>query len=121
MIYVVNKYKHQQTTYDVYIGRGSALGNPYSHKFGGLEQFIVKTREDAILMYRKHLASSVLDGNMEVINELRNIAFKAKSSIVYCVCFCKPASCHGDVIVEYCDRILSGTLTNQWLLFQKNL
>jgi len=30
MITVVNKYKHVPTRDDVYIGRGSILGNPYS-------------------------------------------------------------------------------------------
>jgi hypothetical protein len=30
MITVVNKYKHTPTENDVYIGRGSALGNPFT-------------------------------------------------------------------------------------------
>lgn len=120
MITVVNKYKHNETPGDIYIGRGSILGNPYSHKLGGMAEFIVSSREEAIRQYRIYLANQILNKNADIINELRHIAIETRRSDVCLVCYCKPAKCHGDVIQEFVLRILSNTLDEQWLLAQKN-
>ena len=51
---VVNKYKED---YDVYIGRGSYWGNPYTHikDKETKASFTVKTREESISKYREYL------------------------------------------------------------------
>jgi len=120
MIKVVNKYKHIETPDDVYIGRGSILGNPYSHKLGGMAEFIVASKEEAIRQYRIYLAKQILNKNADIINELRHIAFNTRHGNVNLVCFCKPGICHGDVIVDFVLHILSNSLDQNWLLTQKN-
>lgn len=40
---------------DVYIGRGSQWGNPFSHLFNTEADFKVDTREETIEMYRRWL------------------------------------------------------------------
>jgi len=53
--------------YDVYIGRPSKWGNPYSHLENTLADFQVNTREEAIEKYREwirdqsHLLNSLFD------------------------------------------------------------
>ncbi|MGK7635302.1 DUF4326 domain-containing protein, partial [Salmonella enterica] len=41
--------------YDVYIGRPSKWGNPYSHKEDTLAEFKVKNRAEALEKYEKYL------------------------------------------------------------------
>lgn len=100
MIYVVNKYKHKSTTYDVYIGRGSALGNP----------FVITNkipRKVSIGLYRvefyqmlKHKVNNKL--KYEICKqELNKILYMHKKGIVNLVCYCAPLICHGDVIKEF--------------------
>lgn len=49
MCEVVNKHYQE---YDIYIGRGSKWGNPYSHKEGTKALYRVKTVGDAIEAYK---------------------------------------------------------------------
>ena len=64
--YVVHakNYKH-----DVYIGRPSKWGNPYSHKEGTLAKYKVLTRQEAISGYVNHLIET---GLMDEIKELKD-------------------------------------------------
>jgi hypothetical protein len=83
--------------YDIYIGRGSKWGNPYSHKEGTLAQFKVSSRKEAIESYEKwimtqdHLMSSLPDLKGKVLG-----------------CWCKPQSCHGDVLKKLVDSLDRG-------------
>lgn len=91
MCKVVNKYKEP---YDVYIGRGSVWGNPYSHIPSGTKaQFVVASVDDAIEAYKKHLWKQIKDGSI-TIEQLLELDGKVLG------CFCKPKPCHGDVIVK---------------------
>jgi hypothetical protein len=47
---VVNKYRE---SYDIYIGRGSKWGNPFSWKPGTKAKYRVKDREEALKKYRE--------------------------------------------------------------------
>lgn len=80
--------------YDIYIGRGSKWGNPFSHKKGTLASFVVKNRKEAIDKYEEYLL-----GNAELMDSLRELKGKTLG------CFCKPKSCHGDILAKYADRI----------------
>lgn len=84
---VVNK--HHKVPYDVYIGRGSKWGNPFSHLPNTQAQFKVQTREEAVQEYKKWILTQP-----HLIKSLHELRGKTLC------CFCKPKSCHGDVLVE---------------------
>jgi hypothetical protein len=88
----------KQEPYDVYIGRPSKWGNPFSHK-AGPAQFRVATREDAILRYEAHLRSR--PDLMGALHELRGKALG---------CWCKPLSCHGDVLAKLADALVPAVI-----------
>ena len=73
--------------YDVYIGRPSKWGNPYSHRDGTLAQYKVPTRSDAIKKYEEHIMNTP-----ELFNSLHELKGKTLG------CHCKPKKCHGDVL-----------------------
>jgi hypothetical protein len=82
---VVNKYKDE---YDVYIGRGSKWGNPFVIGKDG-------SREEVIEKYEKMLSI-----NVELLSVLL-----CELEGMRLGCFCKPAACHGDVLVEYVEKM----------------
>lgn len=90
---VVNLTREQ---YDVYIGRGSPFGNPYTHVDSRLAKYRVKTREEAIAKYREWFASQIQD---EAFEE-QVLALRGKRL----GCYCKPLACHGDIIVEWLEQ-----------------
>jgi hypothetical protein len=75
--------------YDVYIGRPSQWGNPYSHKIGTLAQFRVNTVKEAIDAYEKYLLA-----NTKLMESLHELKGKTLG------CWCKPGPCHGDIIIK---------------------
>jgi hypothetical protein len=77
--------------YDVYIGRGSKWGNPFTHikDKQTLAEHIVETREEAIEKYREYIT-----GNPELMAALPELRNKTLG------CYCKPESCHGDILIE---------------------
>jgi len=89
---VVNKRNHIPTLKDIYIGRPSPLGNPFSNKHGTLAQFVT---EDPIADYREYLLNKIKNKDEAIITALKQIK---EDSIL--VCWCKPKPCHGDVIIE---------------------
>ena len=78
--------------YDVYIGRPSKWGNPFSHKTGTKAQFKVDTREQAILAYEDWLGKQ--PDLLEALPELEGKILG---------CWCKPLACHGDVLAAYAE------------------
>ena len=85
---VINLYKEP---YDVYIGRGSKWGNPYTtiQDKDTMASEIVETSEEAISKYREHVLNT--PELMESLDELEGKTLG---------CFCKPKPCHGDVLLE---------------------
>ena len=86
MTKVVNKYRE---AYDVYIGRPSIFGNPFSVKEYGREGCIEKYKE----YFYKRIKEDV---------KFKEEVLKLKDKVLGC--FCKPLACHGDVIKEYLDN-----------------
>lgn len=87
-----NRYHRTAGPDAVYIGRGSPWGNP----------FVIGThgdREEVIGMFRERLLS---DAGMiaRVRTELAGRDL---------VCFCKPAPCHGDVLLEVANPLPNGS------------
>ena len=94
---VCNKY-HGKT--GEYIGRGSPLGNPFTHQVGTKAQFITNTRENAVSSYRVWLDQQIQGGNTVVINELIRLCLLASEGPINLICYCAPKACHGDVLKE---------------------
>lgn len=100
---VVNKYRDK---YDIYIGRGSIYGNPFTHiKSPTKAEFKVDSRDEAVESYRKWVIHQ--DGIMRSLPALRGLTLG---------CFCHPQACHGDVLIElleqYTDEELSSWESN---------
>lgn len=75
--------------YDVYIGRPSKWGNPFSHKDGTKAQYRVATRAEAVAQYEQWIRTQP-----ELIASLGELEGKTLG------CWCKPQACHGDVLVK---------------------
>jgi len=107
MIKIVNLKTHKKSSYDVYIGRGSVLGNPYTHlKYTPTKaKYLVIDRWTAIDEYRKYINKEIENNNMQIINTLKSIYEMSLKHDVYLCCYCKPQSCHGDVIKEIIERM----------------
>ena len=82
--------------YDVYIGRPSKWGNPFTHlkDRNTRAEFVVETREEAIAAYEKWIMTQP-----QLLKDLRELEGKALG------CWCKPQSCHGDVLVELIKKL----------------
>ena len=78
--------------FDVYVGRGSKWGNPYSHKEGTLAEQVVGSRSVAIRKYEEYLLS-----NKDLMESLPDLKGKTLG------CWCKPKSCHGDILLKYAN------------------
>lgn len=92
---VLNKHHGNLPEGAVYIGRPTRYGNPYSHMWEALAEFSVPTRDDAVEYFRKWF---------EQIVEADPGAFDDLLTATALVCWCAPASCHGDIISEYLER-----------------
>jgi len=80
----------KRAIFDVYIGRPSVWGNPFSHKPGTLAQFMVADRDEAIAKYEEYLR-----GRPDLIR-LAKETLRGK----VLGCWCKPLACHGDVLIR---------------------
>jgi Domain of unknown function (DUF4326) len=78
--------------FDVYIGRGSAWGNPYAIGFDG-------DREEVIRKYKYDFDRNLLKTKKYKLLEL-------KGKILGC--HCKPAACHGDILADYLNSLDDG-------------
>ena len=90
MTRVVNR---RRDLFDVYIGRPSPFGNPFSHKPFTMAQYRVSSREEAIARFREWFLAQP-----ELVARARR---ELKGKVLGC--WCKPAACHGDVIAEIID------------------
>lgn len=73
--------------FDVYIGRPSIWGNPYSLRKNATEE----ERAECIEKFKKHFLN-----NPELMKRARE---ELKGMVLGC--YCKPLACHGDVIADY--------------------
>lgn len=92
---IVNKRNHTPSPSDVYVGRPSPLGNPFSHQTGTLARYRTANRTEAIESYRHWLAHELKAKNLQVIKALE--ALTPDSTLV---CWCAPLPCHADVIAR---------------------
>jgi len=99
MITVVKKGVHKPTDHDIYIGRGSPLGNPEPIT-------ATTTREQAIAFYKTYLVKRLAEKYPPICREMNRIYKNAKTGDVNLVCFCKPQNCHGDFIKQLIEEKL---------------
>jgi hypothetical protein len=78
--------------FDVYIGRPSKWGNPFSHKEDTLAEFKVGSREEAVAKFEEYLIN-----NKDLMKDLPELKGKILG------CWCKPRLCHGDILAKYAD------------------
>jgi hypothetical protein len=85
----------KKESYDVYIGRPSKWGNPFTQikEKNTKAEFIVSTRKKSIEKYREWILSQP-----ELLNDL----YELDDKILGCWCF--PKSCHGDILIELIHR-----------------
>jgi hypothetical protein len=83
--FVVHKSKKP---YDIYIGRPSKFGNPWSEEEGTLAEFKVETRAEALRKYEEWIRSQ--PEMMAMIK--RELRGKVLS------CWCTPRLCHGHIL-----------------------
>jgi hypothetical protein len=76
--------------FDVYIGRPSKFGNPFSYKDGTLAQFKVANRDEAVQKYEEWLLSQP-----ELVKAAKE---ELKGKVL--ACWCAPLNCHGDVLLK---------------------
>ena len=74
--------------YDIYIGRPSKWGNPYTIGRDG-------TREEVIEKYEKYLLNS-----SELLASLPELIGKTLG------CWCAPKACHGDILVRCAEELV---------------
>ncbi len=104
-IKVVNKHNHKPTINDIYIGRPSPLGNPFTHlETSTKAQVKVATREEAIERYKVWIKEKIKNRDPEVLQELTAIINKAKNVDINFVCWCHPKSCHGHILKKLLDN-----------------
>jgi hypothetical protein len=87
---IVNK---NSENYDVYIGRPSKWGNPFTHikDKETKAEYIVSSRSESIEKYREWITHG--DGQY-LLDDLHELKGKTLG------CWCKPKSCHGDILMQ---------------------
>jgi hypothetical protein len=79
--------------YDVFIGRPSKWGNPFSHLPSTLAQYKVSCREEAVDKYREWILTQP-----RLLADLEELRGKRLG------CFCAPKLCHGHVLIELLEN-----------------
>lgn len=88
------KVVHCKTAkYDVYIGRPSKWGNPFSHLERSLAKYSCSSRQEAVDKYEQWLLSKP-----ELLAALTELRGKTLG------CWCAPKLCHGDVLVRLANE-----------------
>ena len=80
--------------FDVYIGRPSEWGNPFSDKPQSLAEVKVETREEAIACYEEWLKQ-----DPEMIARVKR---ELKGKVLGC--WCSPKACHGDILARIANE-----------------
>jgi len=83
----------KRDTYDVYVGRPSPFGNPFSWKSDTLAQFRC-TQEDCLRLYETWLL-----GQPELVARV-----KAELRGKVLACWCAPKPCHGDILARIANE-----------------
>lgn len=86
---------HRNYSHDIYIGRPSKWGNPFSHLNDTLAKYKVSSREEAIQKYEEWITIGEGKYLLEDLHELKGKTLG---------CWCKPKSCHGDILKKLVEQ-----------------
>ena len=101
IIRIGNKHYSPKTENDVYIGRGSPLGNPYVIIKG------LRTRDKVCDDYNIYFNQQMSIPNSKIRLEVERLLGLVKQGIdLQLMCFCAPHRCHGDIIKKYIEEKL---------------
>lgn len=109
-IIVYNKNMEDYSMYpnNYYIGRGSILGNPYTHRplQGTMAIYHTRNKEEAIERYSGYfdLMYEHDEKFKYVIDEIYGKYKKGED--IYLACYCHPEPCHGDIITQKLQKRL---------------
>lgn len=106
------RYTHNLNDYAFYIGRGSVLGNPFTHipKEFTKAEFQVRTREESINSYRIWIKEKIEQKDYQILSFLKELAQTYLEHDIHLVCYCAPKSCHGEVIKEIVESMVNDVL-----------
>lgn len=86
---------HRRYPHEVYVGRPSIWGNPYSHLRGTLAAFKVATREEAVRKFEEYL-----DSNVQLLELLPTLRDRVLG------CWCEDGQpCHARVLARRADAL----------------
>ena len=85
----------KRSSYDVYIGRPSKWGNPFTHKGNTTAQYRCDTRQEAIDAYEDWIEHG--DG-IHLLLDLYELKGKTLG------CWCSPKPCHGDILRKLVNK-----------------
>lgn len=107
----IGKVVHcKKDAFDVYIGRPTKWGNPYAHQEGTSAQFKVKSREEAIDLYRRWIEFRLYTADVTPADHpdrmLKDEVMALRGKVLGC--WCSPKPCHGDVLLEIANSLVSG-------------
>jgi len=85
---------HCKQPHDVYIGRPSDFGNPFTHLEYGLAKFKVASREEAIEKFEVWLLAQP-----ELVARVKQ---ELKGKVLGC--WCAPKKCHGDILARIANE-----------------
>lgn len=106
LVSIHNKHRDPATPEDVYVGRGSPLGNPFP-----IDVRAGQTRRLVIQAYREWLRDRIKEGDKKVcdaLNDIANASLNGKA--VNLVCFCHPHDCHARIIKDTVDAAVRSEL-----------
>lgn len=83
----------KKSDYDIYIGRPSKWGNPFSHRQGTSAEFKVSNRAEAIQKYEEWILTQP-----HLMADLRELRGKVLG------CWCNPKPCHGNILVQLIEK-----------------
>jgi hypothetical protein len=89
---------HRKEQCDVFIGRPSKWGSPFSNKPNSTAPFKVNTRREAVDKHKEWLLNG--DGR-HLLNDLNEL----KGKVLGCWCDGPIGSCHGDILVKLVNNL----------------
>jgi hypothetical protein len=104
-IIILNKHhKPKESDRNFYVGRGSALGNPFPITESRNRDAVIKDfedwLEDRIRSQNKHV--------LALLNTIAEAAMDGTNKPVGLICFCAPKRCHAEIIRKVINAAIQG-------------
>lgn len=87
----------KKESYDVYIGRPTKWGNPFTHiaDKNTLAKYLVGSREQAVSAYKNYI---LYGEGKHLLKDLHELKGKTLG------CWCSPKKCHGEILIELVEE-----------------